>query len=138
MSTLKKIDHFFELRKDHGAIFLRLAIGWRLIDGTADNVFSWGRMLEFRDFLHHQEVLFPLTAAVVSVYAQFICGILYVAGAFIRAAAIVMIINFIAALYIAHIGASFQDSFDAVMMLSGSMFFLFYGSGKWAVDQLRK
>jgi putative oxidoreductase len=49
-----------------------------------------------------------------------------------------MIINFIAALQIAHIGASFQDSFDAIMMLAGSLFFLFYGAGKWSVDQLRK
>jgi putative oxidoreductase len=138
MSFLKKLDSFFEKKKDYGVIFLRLAIGWRLIDGTQDNVFSWARMLEFRDFLQGQGVAYPLVAAVVSVYAQFICGILYMAGAFIRAAAIVMTINFLAALYIAHIGASFQDSFDAIMMLFGSLFFLFYGAGKWSIDRLRK
>ena len=138
MSYFKTIDRFFEKQKDYGVIFLRLVIGWRLIDGTQDNVFSWTRMLEFRDFLQHQGVVYPLVAAVVSVYAQFICGILYITGAFIRTAALVMIINFLAALYIAHIGASFQDSFDAIMMLSGSLFFLFYGAGKWSVDELRK
>jgi putative oxidoreductase len=138
MSSLKKLDSYFEKRKDYGVIFLRVVIGWRLIDGTQDNIFSWVRMLEFRDFLQHQGVAFPLVAAVVSVYAQFISGIFYVTGTFIRAVALVMIINFLAALYIAHIGASFQDSFDAIMMLSGSLFFLFYGAGKWSVDQLRK
>jgi putative oxidoreductase len=91
-------------------------------------------MLEFRDFLENHGTPFPLLAAHLSVYAQFICGILYVAGAFIRPAAIIMIINFICALIIAHIGVSFIESFDALMMLFGSLFFLFYGSGKISVD----
>ena len=30
---------------------IRLAVGFHLIYGTQDNVFSWERMLEFRDFL---------------------------------------------------------------------------------------
>ena len=135
---LQKLNPYFESKKDYGAIFLRLAIGWRLIDGTQDNVFSWDRMVEFENFLAQQGVAFPLVAAIVSVYAQFICGILYVFGAMIRLAAIVMIINFIAALLIVHIGLSFQDSFDAWMMLCGSFFFLFYGAGKLSIDALRK
>lgn len=138
MSFINKLDRYFESRKDYGAIFLRLVIGWRLIDGTQDNVFSAARMIEFRDFLLQHGVPYPLLAAQVSVYAQFICGILYVIGAFIRPAAIVMIINFIAALYIAHIGTTFQQSFEALIMLFGSIFFLFHGAGNISVDDLRR
>jgi putative oxidoreductase len=57
-------------------------------------------------------------------------------GAFIRPAAMVMIINFIAALVIAHIGTTFQQSFEALMMLFGSLFFLFYGAGRISIDHL--
>ena len=132
-----KLDRYFDSRKDYSAIFLRLVIGWRLIDGTQDNVFSWARMIEFRNFLEHHHVPAPLVAAHVSVYAQFTCGILYVLGAYMRPAAILMIINFILALIIAHIGTTFEQSFDALMMLFGSVFFLFYGAGKISVDELR-
>jgi putative oxidoreductase len=138
MSLIQKLNRYFEARKDFGAVFLRLVIGWRLIDGTQDNVFSWERMLEFRDFLEQHGVIYPIVAAHVSVYAQFICGILYMVGAFVRPAAIIMIINFIAALVIVHIGTTFQQSFDALMMLFGSLFFLFYGGGKISIDQLLK
>jgi putative oxidoreductase len=135
---LARLDHFFQPYKDYGNFFLRLVIGWRLIDGTQDNVLSWERMIEFRDFLSLHGTPFPLVAAVVSVYAQFICGILYMLGWLVRPAAIVMIINFIAALIIAHIGLTFQQSFDAWMMLAGSCFFLFSGAGKISVDEWRK
>jgi putative oxidoreductase len=138
MSLLNKLDRFFESRKDYGAVFLRLIIGWRLIDGTQDNVFSRERMIEFRDFLEQQGVANPLLAAHVSVYAQFLCGILYILGAGVRPAAMIMIINFMAALYIAHVGTTFQQSFEALMMLFGSAFFLFYGAGKISVDDWRR
>ena len=134
MKLVDRLNHYFEARKDYGAIFLRILIGWRLIDGTQDNVFGWAHMLEFRDFLHDHGVPYPLLSAHISVYAQFICGILYIIGAFIRPAAIIMIVNFIAALIIAHIGTTFQQSFDALTMLFGSVFFLFYGAGKISVD----
>jgi putative oxidoreductase len=137
MSLLKRLDSYFDARKDYGAIFLRLIIGWRLVDGTQDNVFSWDRMIEFRDFLAHLGTPFPLVAAHVSVYAQFICGILFIVGAFVRPAALIMIINFVIALLIAHIGTTFEQSFDALMMLFGSFFFLFYGSGRISIDHWR-
>jgi putative oxidoreductase len=131
---LQKLNNYFDARRDYAVIFLRLIIGWRLIDGTQDNVFSWARMIEFSDFLEQHGVIYPLLAANVSVYAQFICGILYITGAFMRPAALVMIINFIAALLIAHIGTTFQQSFDALMMLFGALFFLFFGAGKISAD----
>ncbi len=129
-----RLNRFFDERKGYGAFFLRIIIGWRLIEGTQDNVFSWERMLEFSEFLAQHSVAYPLVAANVSVYAQFICGVLYILGLFIRPAAIVMIINFMAALLLVHLGQSFLDAFQALMMLFGSIFFLFNGSGKLSID----
>jgi len=133
-----KLNRYFENKKEYGAFFLRIIIGWRLIDGTQDNVFSWGRMLEFRDFLAQFHVPFPLLSAQVSVYAQFICGILYMIGLFVRPAAVIMIINFLVALLVVHVGTTFLESFDALMMLFGAIFFLFYGAGKISVDSLAR
>lgn len=132
------LNQYFDGKKEYGAFFLRLIIGWRLIDGTRDNIFSWERMLEFRDFLEQHQIAYPLIAAHVSVYSQFICGILYMAGLFVRPAAIVMIINFIVALTVVHLGTTFQESFEPLMMLFGSIFFLVNGPGKIALENLRR
>lgn len=69
---IDKLNQYFEPRKDYGSVFLRIIIGWRLIEGTYDNVLSWDRMLEFRDFLALHGVPFPLLAANISVYAVFL------------------------------------------------------------------
>ena len=138
MSLIERLDNYFEPRKEAGVIFIRLIIGWRLIDGTQDNVFSWSRMLEFRDFLQQHGTPFPLLSANVSVYAQFICGILYLIGLWTRPAAVIMIINFIVALLIVHIGLTFEQSFDALMMLFGSVFLMVHGAGKFSVDERLK
>jgi len=138
MKFAAQLNRYLDKRKEYGYIFLRLIIGWRLIDGTQDNVFSYSRMLEFRDFLEQHNVVFPLLAAHVSVYAQFICGILIMLGAYIRISALIMVINFIAAILIAHIGLTFEQSFDALMMLFGSAFFFIAGAGKISIDDFRK
>ncbi len=130
-----RLNRFFEHKKDYGAIFLRLIIGWRLIDGTQDNVFSWDRMIEFKVFLEQQNFVYPLAAAIISVYAQFICGALYILGLFTRPAAIIMILNFVVALLTVHWGTTFLDSFQALTMLFGSIFFLFNGAGKLSLDE---
>jgi len=129
---------FFEKHKDYAAIFIRLIIGFHLIYGTQDNVFSYARMEEFADFLHVRGVPFPLFSAFLSAYAQFICGILFFLGAAVRYAAAVMIINFIAALIIAHTGDTYPNMFPALMMLSAACFFLLHGAGKLSVDDALK
>lgn len=133
----RSIDTFFQPYYGYGILALRLLMGWRLIDGTQDNVFSWAQMLAFRDFLSAHQVGAPLAAAIVSVYAQFIAGTLYIFGAYVRWAAVVMIINFITAIVIVHLGTSFQESFQAVTMLVTAMFFLVAGAGRISIDEWR-
>lgn len=124
-----------EKYSDYGALFLRLVVGSFLVYGTQDNVFSYARMVEFEHFLAARGVPVPLVAAFVSAYAQFVCGVLFVLGAATRAAAAVMVINFVAAILIAHRGDSFQEMLAALMMLASAIFFLLHGAGRPSVDE---
>jgi putative oxidoreductase len=129
---LNRLEKF----KEYGPIFIRLVIGFHLVYGTQDNVFSYARMEEFAAFLSAQNVPFPLFAAFVSAYAQFICGILFIFGAATRYAALVMIINFIAAILIVHLGDPYPAKFPALMMLAGACFLFLHGAGELSVDRL--
>lgn len=136
MNTLRRwLDlSFLDEAAPNADIFIRLLVGVHLIIGTQDNVFSWARMLEFRDFLATRGVPFPLFSAHLSAYAQFLCGILYVFGLFTRYAAIAMIVNFCAALIIAHLGVGYQATFPALAMLFGSIYLLIHGAGGVSID----
>lgn len=126
---------WFEPRREYGMFFIRLIIGFHLIYGTQDNVFSTARMHEFRDFLANNGVPAPLFAANLSAWAQFICGILFILGLAIRPAAVVMIINFIAAILIAHRTGGYPPAALALIMLFCSIGFLIHGAGKPSVDE---
>lgn len=121
-----------------GVLALRLAIGVRLIEGTQDNVFSSERMEEFARFLAAHGTPAPHAAAYLSAYAQFICGILFVLGLFTRPAGLVMTINFVAALIIAHRATPFLQTWPALMMLAGALYFLFCGAGALSLDRLTR
>ena len=125
-----------EKYKEYGVVFIRLIVGFHLIYGTQDNVFSYVRMEEFASFLSVRSVPFPLFSAFLSAYAQFICGFLFIVGLATRPAGAVMVINFIAALIIAHIGDTYQNMFPALMMLASACFFLLHGAGKLSIDSM--
>ena len=126
---------FFERRREYGPFFVRLVVGFILVYGTQDNVLSHERMLEFRDFLAARRVPAPLFAAHLSAYAQFACGILFAVGLLVRPAAAVMVVNFVAALLIAHLDAPLDAARLALCMLFSSLFLLFHGAGKLSVDE---
>jgi putative oxidoreductase len=131
---LVRLD-FFKKYSEYGPILLRILIGAELIRGTQDNVFSYARMVEFAEFLGTRGVPFPLFSAFLSAYAQLLCGILIILGLYTRAAGAVMVINFIAALGIAHIGQPYQASYPAFIMLAAAFFFMLHGAGKPALDR---
>ena len=126
---------FFERRREYGPFFVRLVVGFVLVYGTQDNVFSHERMIEFRDFLAARRVPSPLFAAYLSAYAQFVCGILFAVGLLVRPAALAMLINFVAALLIAHLDAPLDAARLALCMLFSSLFLLFHGAGKLSLDE---
>jgi putative oxidoreductase len=50
-------------------IFIRLVVGFHLVFGTQDNVFSYARMEEFAGFLQLRGVPYPLFSVFLSAYA---------------------------------------------------------------------
>lgn len=60
------------LTNQHLGIFLfRVFLCLQILHGVLDNIVSWNRMLEFRDFLQSEGFPFPLMSALLSVYGQF-------------------------------------------------------------------
>ncbi|MGI8600532.1 MAG: DoxX family protein [Chitinophagaceae bacterium] len=121
--------------KDLGVLFFRLFIGIRLVYGVLDNVFVWNHMILFSDFLKQSGFPLPLASAIVSVYAQLIAGLMILVGWKIRIAALLMIINFLIAVLMVHLGQSFEQMTPALAMLFSNVLFLFYGAGKYAFDK---
>ncbi|MBF8962634.1 DoxX family protein [Pontibacter sp. FD36] len=125
---------FFRRHKAYGVVFLRFAMGIFLIYGVQDNVFSWERMLEFRDFLQAHGVPYPLVAAHLSVYTQFLIGLMLLLGWGVRIAGLLLIINFTAAIIIVHIGQTFPQYYPAAELIFAGFFYLFNGAGPLSVD----
>jgi putative oxidoreductase len=132
-----KLDRTLEPYREYSPLFIRLIVGYRLVWGTADNVFSYDRMLEFSEFVAAHGVPWPLFAAFVSAYAQFIAGVSFILGAWTRPAAAVMLLNFTVALLLVHIGQPFLENYDALVMLFGAAFLFLHGAGSASVDAWR-
>ena len=125
---------WLDRHRDVGVLLLRLFLGSRLLYGVVDNIVDWQRMLEFRDFLEKFQFPWPLASAVVSVYAQFLAGALFLLGWHTRPAALLMIVNFAVALATVHRSDTFQGMTPALAMLFGSVLLLFQGPGRYALD----
>ncbi len=125
-----------DLWSEYSGIFIRVPIAFHLIYGTQDNVFSWVRMLEFRDFLESFGFPIPLVSAVVSVYLQFLAGILYFIGWKVKYAAIVMILNFVIAILMVHWQDPYPRMFPAIMMLCASAYLLLAKPDRLSLDAM--
>jgi putative oxidoreductase len=125
---------FFRKHSRYGVLFLRLAIGVFIIYGVQDNIFHWARMLEFRDFLEAHGMPLPLFAAHLSVYVQFLCGLMLLAGAAVRLAGLLMILNFTVAILLVHLGQTFPEYYPAAQLIAVGFFFLFNGAGPVSLD----
>jgi putative oxidoreductase len=130
---MDKLFSWMDRHRDLGVLLLRIFIGIRLIYGVADNIVSWEHMLKFRDFLHQFGFPFPLASAMLSVYAQFLAGVLILLGLQIRYAALLMIVNFLVALLMVHFRDTFEGMTPALAILFSSILLLFQGAGKYSL-----
>lgn len=129
---------FFKRNEVWAPLFIRIIVGFHLIYGVYDNIASHTAMTEFIVFLTKYNMSIPTVAAYVSVYAQFVCGLLFIVGYYLRIAALLMIVNFTVALFIVHVGDTYQNAFPALFMFFSSLSLFFSGAGKFSLDQLRK
>ena len=120
----------------YAPLLLRLFTAFVLIYGTADNVFSHEHMLKFRDFLQQHRFPYPMASAYLSAYAQFICGILIGFGLFTRLASLLMIGNFLIALWMVHWGLPFGSNISALAMLVNAIYFAMAGAPRFSLDAL--
>ncbi len=135
---LKKLNRFFESRYAFGIIFLRMVAGWRLIAGVADYAFGVKPISEVAGFFEQLHIPLSTVSATVSVYAQLVCGILFLIGLWVRPAALIMIVNFIVAILAAHTHDPIEKSFAAWALLAMSVCLLFMGRGKLSLESIRK
>lgn len=126
----------FQRGADLAFLLLRVLVGGFLIHGVWDNVTSPRRMAEFAAFLADHHSPFPALAAPVSVYAQLICGGLFVAGLLTRWAGLVMAFNFVVAVLLVHLHQDLREQFPALVLVAVSLVFATHGAGRYAVDAL--
>lgn len=131
--SMQSLQHWFRRHREIGPLSLRLFVGFVLVYGVLDNVLSWDRMLEFRGFLEANGFPFPLISAHLSVYAQLVAGVLIFLGLWTRIAAAVMVVNFIVALLMVHVGLPFSENIAPLAMLFGSLFLVFYGAPRYSL-----
>jgi putative oxidoreductase len=122
---------------DLGLLTLRLVIGGHLIWSTQDNVFSWERMLEFRDFLAQFGFAAPLYCAVVSVAAQFLGGIALVLGAGTRLAGAILAFNFVVAIVMVDALRPYPAAFPALALVAAALCLMLTGAGGFSLDAWR-
>jgi putative oxidoreductase len=118
---------------DAAVLVIRLFLGGVLVYGVIDNIVSAERMVEFEKFLAQHQFPLPPVAARLSVYAQFICGLLIGLGWLTRAAALLMIVNFLVALVMVHWGLPFSQNIAPLAMLMGSISVALGGPGRYSV-----
>ena len=119
---------------DLAFLLLRALVGGFLIVGVWDNVTSAHRMAEFTTFLADHHSPFPALAARVSVYAQLICGALFVIGLLTRWAGLVMAFNFVVAVILVHLHQDLREQFPALVLIAISLILATHGAGAYAVD----
>ena len=117
-------------------MLLRTVTGAFLVHGAQDNVFSPERMQEFVAFLTQHGFAWPHLMAPLSVYAQFLCGILLVLGLLVRWAGLVVAINFVVAVMMVHWHQDFRGWWPALVLVLLGLHFAAQGGGRYALDSV--
>ena len=124
---------------DFSLLFLRLYLGGFLIWGVWDNITSAERMAEFEGFLTAIGSPMPALAAVVSVWAQFLIGVLLIPGLLTRWAGLLLAANFLVAVWL--IGTPdgiFADIprelFGPMMCVLSGLVLATHGAGRFSLD----
>jgi putative oxidoreductase len=125
---------FFTALQPYAALFIRLAFGFHLIQYTYKDVFTLAAGSNNEKWLGSMGVPFPYLMGWLFILTEFVGGVAWFVGFKTRWFALPLIINFIVALLLVHLGQTYKQSFEAIQMLAVSFFFLFNGSGKFSID----
>ena len=124
---------------DATLLLLRLYLGGFLIWGVWDNIVSPERMAEFAGFLTAIGSPMPDLAAPVSVWAQFLVGVLLIPGFLTRWAGLLLALNFLVA--VALIGTTqglfadvTRELFGPMMCVLAGLTVATHGPGRYSLD----
>lgn len=124
---------------DATLLLLRLYLGGFLIWGVWDNIVSPERMAEFAGFLTAIGSPLPDVAAPVSVWAQFLIGVLLIPGFLTRWAGLLLALNFLVA--VALIGTTeglfadvTRELFGPMMCVLAGLILATHGPGRFSLD----
>lgn len=130
------VERWCARHADFGLLVLRIVVGGHLMFMTQDNVFSWTRMLEFRDFLAQFGFPWPLLCAVLSVAGQFVGGLALVLGLYTRFAGLVIAFNFVVAIWMVDSKQPYPGAFAALALVAVALCLMFTGAGRHSLDRL--
>jgi putative oxidoreductase len=119
---------------DMALLALRLFVGSFLVWGVWDNITSTGRLDEFVAFLRQHGFAAPALMARLSVWAQFGCGVAFIAGVCTRWAGLVCAFNFAVALWMVDAQSGLRASFPAGVLLLFGVLMATLGPGKHSLD----
>ena len=99
----------------------------------------WNRQIPgLAEFFEGNHIPFSSTSAYLAVYAEFICGILFIIGYWMRPAALIKVFTFTVAIVFVDFQAGFEKGFPAWAIWAMSIFLLFYGAEKISLDEKLK
>ncbi|MDP3853366.1 DoxX family protein [Phenylobacterium sp.] len=110
---------FLSRGSDAALLLMRLMIGSFLIFGVWDNIASVERMTELEGFLSKFGFPAPELMAPLSVWAQFACGVAFIAGLATRWAGLVCAFNFVVAIAMVDHHQRIRGSFPSASLRPG-------------------
>ena len=87
------------------------------------------------EYFESNHIPFSLISAYLAVFAELICGILYIVGLWVKPAALIMVFTFSVAIVFVDFQAGFERGFPAWSIWAVSIFLLLNGAGKISMDE---
>lgn len=119
---------------DLALLAMRVLVGAFLIWGVWDNIVSTERMDEFVAFLTKFGFPAPQLMARVSVWAQFLIGLAFLAGFLTRWAGILCMINFVVAVAMVDRFGGVRVAFPSACLVAIGLYLATYGAGRFSID----
>lgn len=115
-------------------LLMRLVIGAFLAWGVQDNLLSAERMHEFEQFLAKFGFFAPAPMARLSVWAQLLVGLAFIAGFATRWAGIVCAIHFVVAIVMVDMHGGIRASFPSACLVVIGLYLACRGAGRISLD----
>ncbi|TGX55936.1 DoxX family protein [Sphingomonas gei] len=124
----------FAGNSDAALLVARLVVGAFLIWGVWDEIQSSARMAEYARFLGSHGFPEPRWLALISVWAQFACGVGFVLGLATRWAGLVCAIHFAILVAVIDARLGIRAAYPATSLILVGLLFATLGAGGYAID----